>query len=122
MCIPAVTFSAALPSLSVATFTPTAQTNLKNAILSKATGATAVSLIQWYDGSLVVESAVDFPSTESTSASSFTTLLKSSTGIASVFPASTYGVATVQNVTLTSKYSTIRLVASLAPRSNVLCS
>lgn len=57
-----------------------------------------MSLISWYDGSLVVNSAVDFPASASSSATSFSTLLKSSTGIASVFPASTYGTVTVSNL------------------------
>ena len=96
----AVTFSASLPSLSVATFQASQQNDFKGAVLAKAKGATECTLTRWYDGSLQVESAVSFSKADSSAnnnANSFTKVL--TTDVSSVFPASTYGEVKVANVT-----------------------
>ena len=102
----AVTFSASLPSLSVATFQIPQQNDFKNAVISRAKGATSCSLTRWYDGSLQIESAVSFPKSDGSAdnnAASFTNILK--TDISSVFPSATYGAVKVGNVSLhTSKF------------------
>lgn len=106
----AVTFSASLPSLSVATFQESQQNDFKKAVLAKAKGATACSLTRWYDGSLQVESAVSFSKADSgadSNAASFTNVLTND--VSSVFPASTYGEVKVANVAKQSSKSSLPL-------------
>lgn len=100
----AVAFSASLPAFTVATFQAQQQSDFQAAVLSKATGATACALSNLHDGSLLLDSTVTFPSSNSNAASnaaSFKSVL--ATQSSSVFPSATYGTVTVGSITSTSK-------------------
>lgn len=97
-------FSASLPAFTVATFQAQQQSDFQAAVLSKATGATACALSNLHDGSLLLDSTVTFPNSNSNAASnaaSFKNVL--ATESSSVFPSATYGAVKVGNVTSTSK-------------------
>lgn len=104
----AVVFSAKLPAFTVATFKTQQQTDFKTAVLSKATGATGCTISNMHDGSLVLDSTVTFPKTDSnaaTDAANFKNVV--STSPSSVFPSDTYGNVTVGSVTTTSKLNSL---------------
>lgn len=95
----AVTFSASLQKLTVATFGDPQKADFCSAVLSKATGATSCTLSGIRDGSLMLNSEVTFPQSGAnarTNADSFSNVIKTSPS--SVFPADTYGNVTVTDV------------------------
>lgn len=86
------------------TFGDQQKADFKSAVLSKATGATACTLSNLHDGSLMLNSAVTFPQSDAnakTNAASFTNVVKTSPS--SVFPSDTYGNVTVGSVKQSSK-------------------
>ncbi|KAL3162950.1 hypothetical protein ABBQ32_009384 [Trebouxia sp. C0010 RCD-2024] len=105
-----VAFSASLPAFTVATFQAQQQSDFQAAVLSKATGATACALSNLHDGSLLLDSTVTFPNSNSNAASnaaSFKNVL--ATESSSVFPSATYGAVKVGNVTSTSGHQELAL-------------